>query len=425
MTTRPRVAIVGTGVAGLAAARALAGHAELTLLEAGPRPGGHVHTAVVDGAGGPVAVDMGFIVFSRPSYPRFTAMLDELGVGSRPTAMSFSVSLPDGPGGDVFEWQSAHPGGWFAQRRRLASPRHWRFLAAVAGFLGQARRDLGGDLVRAASLDEYLAARRVPADVRDRFVVPLAAALWSLAPARCGAFPAATYLGFLDHHGMLRTTRPHPWRTVVGGSQRYVDALVTRLGLAVEVDARVDALHRDARGATLVTGGRERRFDRVIVATHADAALALLAAPTDDERAVLGAFGYSANRTVLHGDRTFLPRTRAAWASWNYTRGAPAADGDDRVAVTYWMNRLQGLPGPAPYLVTLNPARAPASAYATVDFTHPQLDGAALAAQGRLASIQGRARCYFAGAYAGFGFHEDGMRAGQLAAARLLADHAR
>ncbi len=285
-------------------------------------------------------------MFSRPSYPRFTAMLDELGVASRATAMSFSVSLPDGPGaGDVFEWASATPGGWFAQRRRLVSARHWRFLAAVAGFLRQGRRDLGGDLVRQASLDEYLAARRVPADVRERFVVPLAAALWSLAPARCGEFPAATYLGFLEHHGMLRTTRPHPWRTVVGGSRRYVDALVARLGLTVEVDAAVDARHRDAAGVTVVTGGRERRFDRAIVATHADTALALLAAPTDDERAVLGSFGYSVNRTVLHGDRAFLP----------------------------------------------------------------------------LPALQGVARCYFAGAYARFGFHEDGMRAGEDAAARLLA----
>lgn len=415
----PRVAIIGTGVAGLAAARALHGRAELTLFEAGPRPGGHVHTVDVEGPRGPVAVDLGFIVFSRPSYPRFCAMLDELGVASRATRMSFSVSVPDG--GDVLEWQSATPAGWFAQLRRLASARHWRFLAAVAGFLRRARADLGGALVQAASLDEYLAARRVPADVRDLFVVPLAAALWSLAPARCGAFPAATYLGFLSHHGMLTTTRPHPWRTVVGGSRRYVDALLARLGLAVEVDTRVEALHRDLRGVTAVAGGRERRFDRAIVATHADTALALLAAPTDGERAVLGAFGYSANRTVLHGDRSFLPRARAAWASWNYTRGAD----DDRVAVTYWMNNLQGLPGPAPYLVTLNPGRTPAAAHHEAAFTHPQFDRAALAAQERLPSIQGEARCYFAGSYAGFGFHEDGMRAGELAAARLLVDHGR
>ena len=422
MTARPRVAIVGTGVAGLAAARALAGHAELTLLEAGPRPGGHVHTATVDTPRGPVAVDLGFIVFSRPSYPRFSAMLDELGVASRATTMSFSVALPDGAGpDDVFEWSSATPGGWFAQRRRLLSARHWRFLAEVVAFLRRARRDLDSPLVKAASLDEYLAARRVSADLRERFVVPLAAALWSLAPARCGAFPAATYLGFLDHHGMLRATRPHPWRTVVGGSQRYVDALLARLGLAVEVSTPVDAIHRDASGVTLVVAGRERRFDRVVVATHADTALALLAAPTDDERAVLGAFGYSANRTVLHGDVSFLPRARAAWASWNYTRGA--AD-DDRVAVTYWMNRLQGLPGPAPYLVTLNPARPPRAVHTEAAFTHPQFDRAALAAQAALPSLQGP-RCYFAGAYARFGFHEDGMRSGEAAAAALLADAAR
>ena len=419
-TPRPRVAIIGTGIAGLGAARALAGEADLTLLEAGPRPGGHVHTVTVDGPRGPVAVDMGFIVFSRPSYPRFTAMLDDLGVASRATAMSFSVALPDGR--DRFEWASATPGGWFAQRRRVLSARHWRFLAAVATFLGHGRRDLHTDVVRRASLDEYLALRRVPADVRDRFVVPLAAALWSLAPARCGEFPAATYLGFLDHHGMLRTTRPHPWRTVQGGSRTYVDALLARLGLAVELDTRVDALHRDRHGVTLVVGGRERRFDRAIVATHADTALAMIAAPTADERAVLGAFGYSPNRTVLHGDSSFMPRARAAWASWNYTANDLAGVDDDRVAVTYWMNRLQGLPGPDPYLVTLNPGRTPTRVHADVAFTHPQFDRAALDAQGRLAAIQGPARCYFAGAYARFGFHEDGLRAGEDAAARLLAD---
>ncbi|HVK78175.1 MAG TPA: FAD-dependent oxidoreductase [Kofleriaceae bacterium] len=414
----PRVAIVGAGIAGLGCAHALAGRAQVTIFEAGPRAGGHVHTVDVAGARGPVAVDLGFIVFSRPSYPRFTALLDELGVASRPTAMSFSVTLPGD--GDGLVWSSASPRGWFAQPRNLARPGHWRFLAAVVGLLAAGRRDLGGELARRATLDEYLAARRVPAEVRDGFVVPLAAALWSLAPDRCGAFPAETWLRFLDQHGMLRATRPHRWRTVVGGSRTYVDALLARDRPTVVTDAPVTAVHRDARGVTLLVRGREHRFDRVVLATHADTALALLAAPTDDERAVLGSFGYSRNHVVLHGDAAVMPRARAAWASWNYVADADRA----RVAVTYWMNRLSGLPDDRPYLVTLNPRRPPAAIDHQADFAHPQLDFAALGAQAGLPRLQGARRTYVAGAYAGFGFHEDGLRAGVYAAARLLGDEA-
>ncbi|HUQ03146.1 MAG TPA: FAD-dependent oxidoreductase [Kofleriaceae bacterium] len=419
-----RVAIVGSGIAGLACARALAGRADVTVLEAADRLGGHVYTHA--------GVDLGFIVFSRPSYPGFSAMLDELGVASRATTMSFSVSVPDhdgrgGSDGDgALAWSSASPRGWFAQPRNLVRASHWRFLGAVVRLLGHGRADLGSELVRRATLDEYLAARRVPAEVRERFVVPLAAALWSLAPARCGAFPAETWLRFLDQHGMLRATRPHPWRTVVGGSATYVEALVRTLGerVRIETASPVTAVHRRRDGVgggrggiTLVVNGRERAFDRVVLATHADTALALLAAPTASERAVLGAFTYSHNPTVLHGDASFLPAERAAWASWNYV-----ADPDDgRVAVTYWMNRLQGLPDEPLRLVTLNPRREPAGVLARTDFMHPQLDFAALDAQRALPRVQGAGGVFFAGAYAGFGFHEDGFRAGVRAAARVLA----
>jgi uncharacterized protein len=399
-----RVAIVGSGIAGLACARALAGRAEVTVLEAAARIGGHVYTEA--------GVDMGFIVFSRPSYPGFSAMLDELGVASRPTTMSFSVSVPDGDG--ALAWSSASPRGWFAQPRNLVRASHWRFLGAVVRLLAAGRADLGGELVRRATLDEYLEARRVPAEVRERFVVPLAAALWSLAPERCGAFPAETWLRFMDQHGMLRATRPHPWRTVVGGSATYVDALVRALGerVVIETQSPVTSVARDARGVTLVVGGRERRFDHVVIATHADTALAIMAEPTADERAVLGAFAYSHNPTVLHGDATFLPEERAAWASWNYV---------GQFAVTYWMNRLQGLPDEPLRLVTVNPPREPADVVARTSFMHPQFDFAALAAQRALSRLQGVQRTYFAGAYAGFGFHEDGFRAGVRAAARVLA----
>ncbi len=404
-----RVAIVGSGIAGLAAAYALAGPHDVDVFEAAPRPGGHVYTVDADGH----AIDMGFIVHSRARYPRLAALLDDLGIATRPTTMSFSVVHDD------LEWSSAAP---FADRRRLLSPRHWRLLAAIARFLSHARRDLGGELVARASLDEYLAARRVPADVRERFVIPLAAALWSLAPDLCGAFPAATYLGFLDHHGMLRTVRPLAWRTIVGGSTRYVDALLSHLDargrFALHASTPVTHVARDSRGVTIVAAGRELRYDRIVIATHADTALALLASPTDDERRTLGAFRYSRNRTVLHSDRAFLPRAPAAHAAWNYVADPDTA----RVAVSYSMTKLQGLPD-APYLVTLNPRREPARVLHETWFEHPQLDAAALAAQAELPRLSAN-RTYYAGAHFGFGFHEDAMRAGLAASARALVDEA-
>jgi hypothetical protein len=416
-----KIAVIGSGIAGLSAARACAraGH-DVTVFEASARPGGHVYTVEIPRAIGiPVAVDMGFIVCNQENYPNFMRLLGELGVPTRPTSMSFSVVQP----ADDLEWSSASLGAVFADRRRLVDRRHWRFLVDVLRFLRQARGDLGTPMVRDASLDEYLAVRRISADVRERFIVPLAAALWSLAPERCGEFPAEAYLRFLEQHGMLSALRPLAWRTVVGGSQRYLDALLAQTRLELRTSTPVTALHRDATGVTVEARGAEHRFARVVVATHADTALALLAAPTDDERQVLGGFRYSRNRTVLHHDLRFLPRRKAAHASWNYV-----ADPDtSRVAVTYSMSRLQGLPDDPPYLVTLNPRTELAAADILHEawFDHPQFDRAALAAQRALPRLAGVQRTYYAGAHFGFGFHEDGCRSGLAAAARLLADEAR
>ncbi len=404
-----RVAIVGSGIAGLAAADALA-DADVTLYEAAPRAGGHVYTVELEGG---IAVDMGFIVHNRARYPHFSALLDELGIQTRPTHMAFSVA----DGG--IEWGSASLSALFADRRSLVSPRHWRFLIEVVAFLRRARRDLRHRRVGDASLDEYLAGES--RELRDRFVVPLAAALWSLAPDRCGEFPAITYLAFLDHHGMLSPVRPLAWQTIVGGSQCYVDALLARLRarprFVLELAKPVTSVVRDDAGVTVTSARDERRYDRVVLATHADTALGLLAAPSSAECMALGAFRYSKNRTVLHTDRSFLPAHAAAHASWNYVADPDTA----RVAVTYSMTRLQGLPD-VPYLVTLNPRREPSGILHETWFEHPQLDRAALAAQHQLAALAGTQRTYFAGAHLGFGFHEDGMRSGLAAAARLRAD---
>jgi uncharacterized protein len=400
-----RVAIVGSGIAGLAAADALA-DADVTVYEAAPHAGGHVYTVEIPGH---PAVDMGFIVHNRERYPHFCALLDELGIATRPSHMAFSVSA----GG--FEWGSASLSALFADRKLVASPRHWRFLLEVLAFLRRARADLRHRRVGDASLDDYTAG--YSRELYDRFVVPLAAALWSLAPDRCGAFPAITYLSFLDHHGMLSPIRPLQWRTIVGGSRRYVDALLAKLharrGFALELATPVRSIARDATGVD-VDG---KRYDRIVIATHADTALAMLADASDDERRALAAFRYTTNRTVLHTDRAFLPTKQAAHASWNYVADPDTA----RVAVTYSMTRLQGLPD-APYLVTLNPRSEPRGILHEVSFDHPQFDRAALAAQHELAALAGTRRTYFAGAHLGFGFHEDGMRSGLAAAAKLRAD---
>ncbi|HEY0253481.1 MAG TPA: FAD-dependent oxidoreductase, partial [Kofleriaceae bacterium] len=357
-----KVAIIGSGIAGLGAAYTLAGRHDVTIFEAAAKPGGHVYTVEADGH----AIDMGFIVCNRERYTCFMAMLAELGIATRPTTMAFSVADGD------LEWSSASLSAMFADRKKLASPRHWAFLVEVVRLLATFRRDLAAPASLATmSLDDYLVARRVSARVREHFIVPLAAALWSLAPDICGEFPALSYLAFLDQHGMLRPFAPLKWHTIVGGSQRYVDALVALLkarGAQLRLSTRVRSIERDAGGVTIGTALRDR-FDRVIVATHADTALSLLSEPTAAERAALSAIRYSDNRTVLHTDRSFLPARKAAHASWNYVADPDTA----RVAVTYSMTALQGLPD-VPYLVTLNPRREPRGILHEVTFAHPQLD---------------------------------------------------
>ncbi len=406
-----RVAIIGAGSAGLAAASALREH-DVEMFEAAGSPGGHVYTVDADG----YAIDMGFIVCNRERYPRLFALLGELGIETRPTTMSFSVSLP----GEDFEWGSESLSAVFADRRRLLDPRHWRFLVEVVRFLERARTDLATGSAT-GELGDYLERACVPADVRDRFIVPLAAALWSIAPEHVAGFPAATYLAFLDQHGMLRPLRPLAWHTIVGGSRRYVTALLAVLRatgrFALHTAAPVTTIARDARGVTVVARGREHRYDRIVIATHADTALTLLAAPTEREHDALAAFRYSRNHTVLHRDRSLLPRRAAAHAAWNYVADPDTA----QVAVTYSMTRLQGLPD-APYLVTLNPRRPIADPIHETTFDHPQFDAGALAAQSLLPNAGRGSRTYYAGAHLGFGFHEDGIRSGIAAATRAIAD---
>lgn len=404
-----RVAVIGSGIAGLAACRALAGRAEVVLFEAAARAGGHVATFAVPG--GP-AVDLGFIVFNEARYPHFSRLLAELGVASRASDMAFSVFRSDGS----LELGSHDLGAAFAQRRNLVRPSHYRRLARMVRFLRRADRDLARGSARGLSLGAYLDRIGAGAAVRLELVEPLASALWSLAPDRVGDMPAESFLRFLHQHGMLRPLAPQRWRTVVGGSRAYVEALLERLPVEVRLETPVIRVARGGVGS-IVDG---EPFDRVILATHADTALALLAAPSAAQQAVLGAFRFSDNEAWLHTDASVMPRARAAWASWN----CPIDDSRSRVGVTYWMNRLQGLPGATDYFVTLNPVR-PIATRAVLHrerFAHPIFDGAAIRAQAQLAAVQGEGGVYLCGAWAGWGFHEDGMRSGLAAAARVLAD---
>jgi uncharacterized protein len=423
-----KIGIIGSGIAGLAAARQLAGRCEVTLFEQSSKLGGHVYTVPVARAGATDFVDMGFIVCNRQNYPLFFAMLNELGVTTQPTSMSFSVALPD----QGIEWSSRSLSGMFAQRQRLLSYQHWRFLLAVFRMLATMRNDLAApsstSRLAAQSLDEYLHSRTISNQVRDGFVVPLAAALWSLSPQRCGEFPALTYLQFMNQHGMLDPVHPLPWETIVGGSHTYVNALHKRLqqrGVTIELNTAITSVSRSQRSVTVGTSSRDYNFDRIIVATAADVALHMLSDADEREQRVLGAFGYSDNRTVLHRDTDFLPRSKAAHASWNYI----ATDATEpKVTVTYSMNHLQRLPAASPYLVTLNPHRiiSPSMIFHETKFRHPQFNRAALAAQSELSELSNGTidrLTHFAGAYARFGFHEDGMRSGVLAARRALAHH--
>ena len=412
--SRLNIAVVGTGISGLSAAWLLSEHHDVTVYEADDRIGGHSNTLDVDLAGRRIAVDTGFIVYNQPCYPNLTALFAHLGVTTAATDMSFAVSLDRGR----LEYAGTDLAGLLAQPSNLGRPRFWSMIADLLRFYRNAPRDLAhlGDESLAAYLDRGGYGRAF----REDHLYPMAAAIWSTPSADVGAHPAAAFIRFCENHGLLRLTGRPVWRTVVGGSREYVARLTSSFRDRILTGTPVTAIHRDGAGVEIVDGrGGRRRFDHVVVATHADRALALLAAPSRDERRVLGAFRYSTNRAVLHTDADLMPRRRRAWASWNYLSDV---DGTDRrLSVTYWMNRLQPL-GPAPDLfVTLNPLRQPkpGTVLADLSYDHPLFDAAAGRAQAELWSLQGRERTWFCGAHFGAGFHEDGLQAGLAVAEDL------
>jgi len=408
------IAVIGSGISGLSAAWLLSQKHRVTLFEADCRPGGHSHTVDVASAEGPIAVDTGFIVYNEAAYPNLSALLAHLEVPTQPAEMSFAVSLDEG----ALEYSGSGLRGLFAQPRNLARPRFWSMLRDLVRFYREAPGEAGR--FGLMPLDAYLDQRGYGRAFRDDHLYPMAAAIWSTPAAQIGLYPTEAFIRFCENHQLLELGRRDAWRTVQGGSRSYVKRITALLNDRLRLDSAAIEVRRGEQGAFVrcASGAAPERFDHVVIATHADQALRLLPDAAADERRLLGAFRYSRNRAVLHGDTGLMPRRRAVWSSWNYIADRRR---DDALSVTYWMNRLQGLPASTPLFLTLNPWRDPAAGHLIHNevYEHPMFDAAAIRAQGELWSLQGRGRTWFCGAYFGSGFHEDGLQAG-LAVAEAL-----
>lgn len=408
-----RIAVVGSGISGLGSAWLLSQAHEVVLFEAEARLGGHTHTHHVHVDGRDLAVDSGFIVHNREHYPLLARFFDLLDVETQPTTMSFSVHA------DVsgVEYNATSLPGLFCQRRNLASPRFLRMVADLLRFYRQAPRLLD-EQDEGPTLGQYLEQHRYGAAFRDEHIVPMASALWSSPPRQVLAFPAKYLVQFMANHQMLQVDGRPQWRVVRGGSRSYVDRLQARWRVDVRLATPVRSLARYGDRVDVHTDAAVERFDQVVLACHADQALALLSDASNAERAVLGAIPYQVNHAVLHTDHRLLPRNRKAWAAWN--AHVPAAPGAP-CTVSYCMNLLQGLDTPTPLVVTLNRDAdiAADKVLARATYHHPVYSHGSVAAQSRKAHIQGRRCTWFAGAYWGWGFHEDGMRSAVDVAAGL------
>lgn len=409
-----KLAVIGSGIAGLASAHFLQQRHEVTLFEQDGRVGGHTNT--IDVAG--VPVDTGWIVYNSLNYPNLTALFAELDIATRATQMSFGVSLGQG----AYEWKgSDRLWSVFAQPANLLRPSHYRMLLGILRLNRVCKALLASGQLPEGSLGEFLDAEHFSRELRSRYLLPMAGMIWSCSPKQAAEYPAADFMRFFEGHGLFTTMDQPVWRTVVGGSHTYVRKLLAQFRGKLRLDTPVQSVRRDEVGTVWVRSTRgEESFDKLICATHSDQALRLLADPDPLEQRVLAGIPYSESRCVLHTDESFLPRRRAAWASWNYTHARDEIH-DQRISGSYWMNLLQGLPGPRNYVVTLNPTRAIAREKVLYETTyhHPLYTAASVETHALLPQVQNRAGITWAGAWCGYGFHEDGLKSA-LQAVKLL-----
>jgi predicted NAD/FAD-binding protein len=418
-----RVAVIGTGIAGNAAAWTLSKHYPISVYDRELRPGGHSHTVTIDYDGTPLAVDIGFIVYNELNYPDLTALFAHLGVETVESCMSFAVTADAGR----FEWKGGGNNwvdtakGLFAQSRNLLSPSYLWMLRDILTFNNQSTEDHAAGLLAGLTLRQYFAKRHFAPRLLTDYLAPMGAAIWSAPSSDMLDFPAENFVAFFSNHRLLQYDRP-VWRTVKGGSQRYVEKLTSAFRDQLRLGCAVTSIERTPHGVIVHDShGRKESYDHVVIASHSDQALAMLSDADDRERAVLGAIGYSPNTVYLHRDVRLMPKRQRAWASWNFLRWQREGTAENDVAVTYWMNRLQGIADDKPLFVSLNPPFAPdpALTFGKYMCEHPQYNAAAFAAQKRLGEIQGRRHTWFCGAWTGYGFHEDGLRSG-LAVAEAL-----
>ncbi len=411
------IAVIGSGIAGLSAAWLLSSRYPVTVFEKAGWAGGHSNTVEVDSSDGPIPVDTGFIVYNAKNYPNLVALFDHLGVATKPSDMSFSASLREGR----LEYSSDGLNRIFGQRANILRPQFWSLLRNIVRFYAWARENVECPDLGDMTLGDFLDRSEFSRALGEDHVLPMCAAIWSTTSAGVRDIPMRAYLRFFSSHGLLDIGSRFEWRTVVGGSREYVKRLRAPLGGSVFLNRPARRVMRGAAGVVVEdAAGVQHRFTDVVIAAHADEALAMLSDADPIERSILGNFRYTTNEAVLHSDATLMPKRRAVWSAWNYLQ-RESTDGKRSLCLTYWMNRLQGIPEKHPLFVTLNPDRdpRPETVKGTFRYEHPVFDQTALSAQSTLWELQGRRRTWFCGSYFGYGFHEDALQSG-LAAAEAI-----